>query len=83
MPLGDFGAIFEALAGALEAALATRLLCAPGPASDAAAAAALARAGAGALARDVEALAKRVAGVAAIVESVFGPLVEHVVGGLL
>jgi hypothetical protein len=74
---------FEALAGALETALATRLLCAPGPAPDAATAAALARAGAGALAKDVGALGERVARIAAVAENVFGPLVEHVVEGLL
>jgi len=74
---------FEALSNSLETALAARLLCAPGPAAEAAAAAALARAGAGALAKDVEALSKRVAGVAAISESVFGPVLEHVVEGLL
>ena len=74
---------FEALSGALETALAARLLCAPGAASDNAAAAALARAGAGALAGDVDALSERVAGVASVSESVFGPLVEHVVEGLL
>ena len=54
-----------------------------GRASDAAAAAALARAGAGALAKDVEALAERVGRIAAVAESVFGSLVEHVVEGLL
>ena len=81
---------FEALSGALEAALAARLLCgggggsdSPSASADAAAAAALARAGAGALAGDVDALAARVARVAAVCESVFGSLVEHVVEGLL
>ena len=74
---------FEALAGALETALAARLLRPPGASADAAAAAALARAGAGALAKDVEALAERVGRIAAVAESVFGSLVEHVVEGLL
>ena len=40
-------------------------------------------AGAGALAKDVGALGERVARIAAVAENVFGPLVEHVVEGLL
>ena len=70
------GAPFKALSGAVEAALAARLLLAPGKSADGAVRAALARAGAGDwLAGDVDALAAELASIVAVSEAVHGAAV--------
>ena len=73
----------RALASGLAAALHARLLLPPGRGADAAVAAALARCGGACVAREVDALAARLAKGAAALEVAFGGVLEMLTDGLL